>query len=233
MPLHRRPRGRESARIDKSIPSATPRHLPDKLASFRNPPPALGKTAKSQIDPVPPSRRHVCPTNWLLPKITWRANRQKPAKCLQYQNLSGFICVHRRPSPQFSFPGVTAPRQSRLSFRKTGHPADRNPFHPTHSRPSAFICGPLTAISAVTPSPNAAAGAAHRNAHRRPIPSQPRRVALPYPYSCSFVAPLLSPKTLAPFFQPCAFIGVRRSRPQRLGGNSPKLNRKEGTVCHI
>ena len=98
------------------------------------------KPKNGEIDPVPPNPAATClPTNWLLPKITWRANRQKPAKCLQYQNLSAFICVHRRLPPQFSFPGVTAPGSQGFRFAKCPHhpqPTIGNPRRPPDSIPN-------------------------------------------------------------------------------------------------
>jgi hypothetical protein len=89
-------------------------HHSVKLASFR-------KKAANQSGIFPDWLRFaiwrltITQPDWLLPKITGPVTRQERVKYLQSGDLSAFICVHRR---QFSFPGVTAPWRSRLSFRK-------------------------------------------------------------------------------------------------------------------
>ena len=107
--------------------------------------------------------------------------------------LMGFICVHRRPSPQFSFPGVTAPRQSRLSFRKMPFIpiASRSANHPSrvhHPGLASFRKMPFIPSPVVLPttdpafnSPDWLRSAKCLSSHRQsfcqpPIPRPPSRI---------------------------------------------------------
>ena len=74
----------------------------------------------------------------------------QPSETRQMSTNSELIGVHRRSRrlpPQFSFPGVTAPRQSRLSFRRIQPLPARTPLppetktrkSPNRSRPSLPI----------------------------------------------------------------------------------------------
>ena len=84
------------SRIATSVTATHPKHLPQH-----------SRNLSPEIRP-----------DWLLPKITWRASRQKPVKCLQPRNLSAFICVHPRFLRQVSISGGDCAPQSRLSSRQ-------------------------------------------------------------------------------------------------------------------
>ena len=173
------------SRIATSVTATHPKHLPQH-----------SRNLSPEIRP-----------DWLLPKITWRASRQKPVKCLQTQNLSAFICVHPRFLRQVSISGGDCAPQSRLSSRQM-------PLMPGPANENRQICHSV-------PPPPAKLASSENNMARQP--SETRQVS---PRSELIGVHLRSSAAPSPIF----ISGGDCARRSRLSFRKPSAANSK--ICH-